>query len=430
MNVFQAAENRIATTFAQFDNVCVSFSGGKDSGVLLNLCADYIRKKLPVRKMGVFHIDYEAQYQMTTEYVTRQIDAVRDVADVYHCCMPISAGCATSMHQTCWSPWEKSKRDIWVRQPPSGAITEDNHVFDFFKHGQRDYDFQVDFGAWLHRHTKASNTACLVGIRTQESFNRWRALHADNNYEAYYGIHWTRKMSDGVYNVYPIFDWKTEDIWIANCREEWLYNKLYDIFHQAGLSIDQMRVSSPFHDQAIESLKMYRIVEPGTWGKLIGRVNGVNFSGIYGGTTAMGWKSIKLPPGHTWKSYMEFLLKSLPSETRDNYVKKLEVSKRVWRKAGGVMDTKTIEQLKAEGSPLICTGNTSTRGRGEKEVVRFDDYLDDTTADDFTRIPTYKRMCICIMKNDHCCKYMGFAPNKTELKFREDAERKYASVKS
>jgi predicted phosphoadenosine phosphosulfate sulfurtransferase len=49
-------------------------------------------------------------------------------------------------------------------------------------------------------------------------------------------------------------------------------------------------------------------------------VNGVNFAGIYGGTTAMGWKSIKLPPGHTWKSYMEFLLSTLPEDTADNYI--------------------------------------------------------------------------------------------------------------
>lgn len=58
---------------------------------------------------------------------------------------------------------------------------------------------------------------------------------------------------------------------------------------------------------------------------MIGRVNGVNFSGIYGGTTAMGWKNIKLPNGHTWKSYAEFLLSTLPEEAANNYTKAANV---------------------------------------------------------------------------------------------------------
>ena len=47
------------------------------------------------------------------------------------------------------------------------------------------------------------------------------------------------------------------------------------------------------------------------------------------------------------------------------------------------------------------------------------DYLDDIDIAEFKEIPTYKRMCICILKNDHVCKYMGFALTKKE-KFRRD----------
>lgn len=83
--------------------------------------------------------------------------------------------------------------------------------------------------------------------------------------------------------------------------------------------------------------------------------------------------------------------------------------------------------LEAEGAPLIRTRTTNNRGAKDKEVIRFDDYLDDTTVEDFKRIPTYKRMCICIMKNDHLCKYMGFAQNKTEIQKRQTAETKYAA---
>ena len=32
--------------------------------------------------------------------------------------------------------------------------------------------------------------------------------------------------------------------------------------------------------------------------------------------------------------------------------------------------------------------------------------LDDIDIAEFKEIPTYKRMCICILKNDHVCKYI------------------------
>ena len=56
------------------------------------------------------------------------------------------------------------------------------------------------------------------------------------------------------------------------------------------------------------------------------------------------------------------------------------------------------------------------------------DYLDDIDITEFTEIPTYKRMCICIMKNDHLCKYMGFSLTKNEMQLRKNAETKYKNI--
>ena len=65
INVYEAVQARLDKIFSDFDNIYVSFSGGKDSGVLLNLCIDYIREHRLKRKLGVFHMDYEVQYQET-----------------------------------------------------------------------------------------------------------------------------------------------------------------------------------------------------------------------------------------------------------------------------------------------------------------------------------------------------------------------------
>lgn len=70
-NVYDALQNRFHFIFKEFDNIFVSFSGGKDSGLLLNLTLDFQKKFYPNKKIGVFHQDFEAQYSATTDYVER-----------------------------------------------------------------------------------------------------------------------------------------------------------------------------------------------------------------------------------------------------------------------------------------------------------------------------------------------------------------------
>jgi len=427
MNVYEAANQRIKIAFEQFDNICVSFSGGKDSGVLLNLAMEHCRKFYPGRRIGVMHIDYEAQYQMTTDYVDAELKKNLDICDVYRICLPIAAQCATSMHQSHWIPWEKEKQDIWVRQMPDNGLTENNHEFPWFAQGMWDYDFQEKFSQWVHHRKNAKRTGILVGIRTDESLNRWRAIHSDRNTNKFEGLEWSREMYADVFNLYPIYDWTAEDIWIANAKNEWDYNKLYDLFYKAGLSVDQMRVASPFNDCAIESLKLYKVIDPKNWGKMIGRVNGVNFAGLYGGTTAMGWRSIKLPPGHTWKSYLDFLLTTLPEQTASGIKKKLHTSMEFWRNKGGVLSDEVIQKLR--DASINVTIGEPTNYKTAKLPVRME-YLDDIDIAEFSEIPTYKRMCVAIMKNDWLCKTLGFSATKTETEIRSRAEDKYGNLKN
>lgn len=424
-NVYDASMERIDFIFKNFNKIYLSFSGGKDSGVMLNLVIKYMRDNKITKKIGLMTLDNEANYEYSLEFMHRIVQKNLDILDVYWCCLPITLPCTVSSYDVDWQCWGEKDKDRWVRPMPNYEyiVNIKNCPFDFFKENISYQEFWDKFGDWYGQGEK---TACLIGIRCVESLNRFRAI-MNTEKKTLKGQMWTKKNTNYVYNCYPIYDWKTDDIWIANEKFDWDYNKLYDTFYKAGVSIYKMRVASPFMSESKSSLGLYRVIDPHTWAKLCARVQGANFIATYG--KQLSYRSITLPPNHTWKSFVKFLLDTLPNEVSENFKLRFIQSFKYWGRVGRGLPKNIIDDMKNNSIKFKINGYTRHGSKLLNRVIikKFPDHLDMLKCNNGV-VASWKRFAMTILKNDHTCKYMGFAPTKEQSLRQKQITEKYRKL--
>ena len=267
-DVYRAAKARLEFIFDEFEHIYFSFSGGKDSGVMMELALEVARERdrLPLHALL---IDLEGHYREHIEYSLRLCD--RPEIKPYWICLPISLRNAVSQFEPKWVPWEEEKRDIWVRPMPDRpyVITEHNmpEEWTWFRKGQEFEEFILYFADWFADHCHADKTACVVGIRADESMNRYRTIVNDRK-TRYADQGWTtliKGLRNTVYNAYPIYDWRVEDIWTYVGKTGCDYNKIYDYMYKTGRSVHDMRICQPYGDDQRKGLDLFQECEPETW---------------------------------------------------------------------------------------------------------------------------------------------------------------------
>lgn len=381
VDVLTAARQRIAWTFDTFPHVYLSGPSGKDSGAMMHLVCQEARRR--GRRVGVLYLDLEAQYLVTIEHVREMLALYADVVEPYWLAIPVHLRNAVSMVEPYWVCWDPERMTDWVRPQPSEAITDWSRL-PFYLPPWRDertgrrtaMEFEEIVAEFGHWYAGGEAVACFVGIRSDESLNRWRTIASTR--KARFGDKpWTSWKGRATFNVYPIYDWANEDIWAYFGRTGLPYNRLYDLMHQAGLSIAQMRICQPYGDDQRRGLKLYSVIEPETWARVVARVEGANQGALYCGRrgNVLGNGQISKPNGHTWESYAMFLLESLPEIEREHYKDKIATFIQWWRANRGT-------EMMDEADPKV----ESSR-----------------------KAPTWRRVCKVILKNDHLCKGLSFS---------------------
>lgn len=372
VDVLSAAKQRISKVFDDFPRIYLSFSGGKDSAVMMHLVmAEAIKCN---RKIGILFVDLEAQYKLTIDHVTEMFDLYKDNIEPFWCSLPLHMRNAVSQYEPQWVCWDPSRKNDWVRNPPELAVTDESY-FPFFRRAMEFEEFVPAFGHW---YAQGKLCACFVGIRSDESLNRYRTIARKKS--TFDGMQWTTWCGETLYNAYPIYDWKTSDIWTYNGKYSKTYNRLYDRFHQAGLSIHQARICQPYGDDQRKGLWLFHLIEPETWARIVARVSGANQGALYVQESGniLGYRNITKPPGITWKQFAERLLASMPEKTADNFKDKIAVFLK-WYKDRGYPDG-----IPDEGS---MTDKSN---------------------------PSWTRICKALLRNDYWCKGLSFTQHKTE----------------
>lgn len=375
-NVLDAAQERINFVFDNFERIYLSFSAGKDSTVMLHLVMAEAKRRN--RKIGILLVDLEAQYKLTMQHAEECLDLYKDNAELFWVSLPLSLRNAVSNYQPQWLAWDPDKRQDWVRQPPERALTAEDS-FPFFQRGMEFEEFVPLFGEW---YSQGKTCACFVGIRTDESLNRFRTIALKTKIK-FKEKNYTTLVTENVYNIYPIYDWTTSDLWYYHYLNPTLpYNKIYEQMHKAGLSPAQMRICQPYGDDQRRGLWLYHILEPATWYKVVARVNGVNSGALYiqesGNMT--GYNKITKPDNHTWKSFCNLLLSSLPKNTQDHYITKFKVFLKWWKLRGypdGIPDE----------APTVLEAKRTA--------------------------PSWRRLCKVLLRNDYWCKGLAFTQPKS-----------------
>jgi len=393
LNVFEAAKQRISWTFDNFEKIYLSFSAGKDSTVMLHMVMDEAIKRN--QKIAVMLIDLEGQYQMTIEHALNCFEMYKDYIEPYWICLPIHLRNGVSVYEPFWKCWDPVAEKAWIREMPKDCISDVNY-FPFFHDGMEFEEFVPLFGDW---YSEGKSCACFVGIRTDESLNRFRTIASDKKIKKE-NKQFTTKVINEVYNIYPIYDFKTSDIWIYHAKfAAKPHNRLYDMMHKAGLTISQMRICQPYGDDQRRGLWLFHLIEPETWARVVARVNGANSGALYVGESGNinGYRKISKPENHTWQSFANLLINSMPPKTKIHYQNKISIFNKWWIDRGYPDGIPDEADLKLEAD---------------------------------RKVPSWRRVCKSLLRNDYWCKGMSFTQQKSEayekyLKLMESKKNKW-----
>lgn len=265
MDVVTAARIRIKNAFSNGVKVYLSFSGGKDSLVLADITLKLIKAgEIDPKLLTVIFIDEEAIYTSVEETVLEwRKKFLLAGAQFQWWCVEVKHFSAYNQltADESYTCWDHTKKDVWVRQPPPFAIR--NHPQ--LKPGIDNYQ------SFLPKVT--GDGIMLVGVRASESVQRLQYMAALNLGAG--------SSITGKNMIYPMYDWKTTDVWLYLRDNHIDIPIIYLWLYQVGINRNQLRISQFFSVDCVGSLIHIAKYEPGLWEKILRREPNAYLAALY-----------------------------------------------------------------------------------------------------------------------------------------------------
>lgn len=274
IDVVEAAERRITNVFRNGLPVYMSFSGGKDSLCLSQLVLNLVQRgKINPAQLTVQFIDEEAIFPCIEEKVRewRKKFLLIGAKFEWYCLEVKHFNCFNELsNDESFICWDSNKEDVWVRQPPSFAIRSHPLL-------RPRIDAYQDF---LPRTCQDGLT--ITGIRTAESVQRLQNIASMVK---------AGKSMTNKHQIFPIYDWKNNDVWLYLLRERVDIPDIYLYLWQSGTRKGQLRVSQFFSVDTAKSLVKMNEYYPELMERVIRREPNAYLAALYWDSEMFGRSS-------------------------------------------------------------------------------------------------------------------------------------------
>lgn len=309
-NVYEASKYRIKKVIPKFDNICVAFTGGKDSTVVLYLVEECMRELGRTDKIKVTFRDEEFVPQDTLNFVDSLVKS--DKYEFFYYCLPTLEYAQFLGKNIKYIQWDTKRRNNWERLPPEYAITTEDVGNVLLKDPMYD-----EFRLTLNKLN--GSVVMFNGYRTEESIVVYQTV-VNKPYETYLN---DSKISSRLKFCKPIYDWKPKDIFLYLFKNNLPYNPVYDNFLWCGIPL---RSNIPLEKGCAKSLVKYKSYDPDYYNQLVHMFPDLEASSRY--SNDMSISKIAENYGNNPQGMIKYVMKNTDDSVKKEILETLKVSLR------------------------------------------------------------------------------------------------------